>query len=132
MKVRRGIKSANNPFLECPNCGEVVISLKERAERIRPHIFICPYCGCRYRIPGVVQNIQIVSVLAWSLPLAVVYEKCLSTKMQDWVWAITSINKDIISIFMDIVVYAFILVVAVWLACAVGTKLAYKYPLRKV
>ena len=128
---RPDFRDLRHPHLECPNCGEFVMSMKDRAYRMRPHVFTCPHCQCRYRIPGAVQNAQIGVFVAWILPLVMIYEKCIRAEMQSVISVWITSGQDTVFSIVDVLIYAVILIAGIRLVGFVGKRYAYEYPLEK-
>ena len=105
------------PYLECPECGKVVISLSERANTFTMKTFTCPYCKCRYRIPIWCQTVQkIVAAVISIIPL-VAYAFSRAPGALDLL--------DLIAVLLDAGLY-------VCIEGVVGKWYAYREPLEKV
>ena len=110
------------PYLECPECGEIVISLKERAHMTEATSYTCPYCKCRYRVPigcqilqkGVASVITIVPLILWYTWLRP--SKPGGQPLDVW---------DVVVTILSVIPY-------MRLMYFVGEKLAYTVPLEKV
>lgn len=119
-----------HPHLECPNCGQTVLSLKDWRRLSRgSKIYTCPYCQRKYRIPLACQILQNFAGFPLGFLIIILYMEYI--EKTPWMLALFSIHIIIEKIIMGIVI---VLSTAAWMgiARAVGEKMAYKYPLQKV
>lgn len=107
------------PYLECPECGEVVLSMEERAHTTIEMVYTCPHCKCRYRIPFWCQMLQRAVATVTALILLIIYGFFIRSPGSSW---------NII----DLTVIILLAVPYVFLIGIVGRKLSYIAPLEKV
>lgn len=107
------------PYLECPECGEVVLSMEERAHTTIEMVYTCPHCKCRYRIPFWCQMLQKAVATVTALILLIIYGFFIRSPGPPW-------NMT------DLMVVILLAVPYVHLIGIVGRKLSYIAPLEKV
>lgn len=105
------------PYLECPECGKVVMSLEQRIWWSMEMTYTCPYCECRYRVPVWCKSLQNVTAIVAGIILVIIY----FVFRPPW----SSWNV------MDVVVVIVVTLFGGCVAKATGKKLAYIVPLEK-
>ena len=74
---------SHDPYLECPHCGEMALSLSARIDRGGGrgwNKFTCPHCKKAYSLPYI--TVQRLSWLGCGLPLLWVYLRILTPKAE--------------------------------------------------
>ena len=108
------------PYLECPYCKQQVLTLEQRAFKLRSFSRKCPFCHKKYRVPIWCQILQLFILVG-------------SVGVMLWCWAtakrniLSTINCEI----LDKIVFFLITAGGLAIVYYVGAKLAYVAPLEE-